>query len=87
VQKGKNNMKATCAVCHKVGEIVTSNTCEHCRDKILIKIAKRDKEKKYCDFVIKEFEKNGLKIFYFSNTFKEKDVQNMESLFEQVLKK
>ena len=44
-------------------------------------------EKKYCDFVIKEFEKNGFKVFYFSNNFKEKDVQNIESLFEQILKK
>jgi len=46
-----------------------------------------EEEKKYCDFVIKEFEKNGFKVFYFSNNFKAKDIENMESFFRYTLKK
>jgi hypothetical protein len=42
-------------------------------------------EKKYCDFVIEEFRKNGFNVFCFSNNFTEKDKENMESIFKALL--
>jgi hypothetical protein len=39
-------------------------------------------EKKFCDFVINEFESNGFKIFYFRNNFTEKDKENIEFIFK-----
>lgn len=42
-------------------------------------------EKRYCDFVINEFQKNGFQIYYFHNNFGEKDKENMEFIFSNIL--
>jgi hypothetical protein len=38
-------------------------------------------EKKYCDFVIREFKKNGFDVFCFQNNFTHGDMEKMESIF------
>lgn len=41
-------------------------------------------ERKWCDFVINEFETNGFRILYFRNNFTIKDLENMEFVFSSL---
>ena len=43
-------------------------------------------EKKYTEFVIAEFEKRGHRILRFKNNFTQKDLENSESLFENMMR-
>ena len=43
-------------------------------------------EKKYTEFVIAEFEKRGHRILRFKNNFTQKDLENSESLFENMIR-
>jgi hypothetical protein len=44
-----------------------------------------EKERECCDFVINKLQENGFKVFRFKNNFGDRDKENLESFFKQIL--